>query len=239
MLKLEQNHRTPKPRPRGRPSGTSGKARFDRHGELAAVALDLFAERNFASVTIKDIARAANLNTALIYYYFEGKEDLFRAAIEYAVDQAFRNFRQLQARHDNPADIIGDWLNNHVQLYAPIHKFVKVSLDYAGSKTRIPVIDRQIRQFYDEEKRILSGCIRQGIEDGLFAPVDPESLALFISTHLDGVMVRCVILDDFDLAQAIVVLRQEIWTRLGYGARSGDKSATMATNAKGVESNKR
>ena len=231
MLKLKRKRQIRKPRPRGRPSGTSGKTRFDRHGELAAVALDLFAERNFASVTIKDIARAANLNTALIYYYFESKEDLFRAAIEYAVDQAFRNFRRLQARHDNPADIIGDWLNNHVQLYAPIHKFVKVSLDYAGSAARIPVIDRQIRQFYDEEKRILSGCIRQGIEDGLFAPVDPESIALFISTHLDGVMVRCVILDDFDLNQAIVVLRREIWTQLGYGDRVVHKSGTMAADA--------
>lgn len=228
---VKQNRQIPKPRPRGRPSGTSGAARFDRSGELAAVALDLFAERNFASVTIKDIARAANLNTALIYYYFKSKEDLFRAAIEFSVDQAFRNFRHLQSRHDNPADIIDDWLNNHVQLYAPIHKFVKVSLDYASSDTRIPVVDRQIRQFYDEEKRILSACIRQGIQDGLFAPVDPESLAVFISTYLDGVMVRSVILDDFDLNQAVVALRQQIWAQLEYDDRAGNKARTMAANA--------
>jgi AcrR family transcriptional regulator len=228
---MKQNRQLQKPRPRGRPPGTSSKARFDRSGELAAVALDLFAERNFASVTIKEIAKAADVNTALIYYYFESKADLFRAAIEFAIDQAFRNFRQLQARHDSPADVIDDWLNNHVQLYAPIHKFVKISLDYSGSDTSIPVIDRQIRQFYDEEARILSGCIRQGIHTGLFAGVDPESLALFISTYLDGVMVRSVIHGDFDLNQAISALRQRIWIQLGYDDPAGNEPGTLAANA--------
>lgn len=216
-----------KTRARGRPQGSARSKLIERREELAAVALDLFAERNFAAVTIKDIANALSVNTALIYYYFDSKEDLFRAAIEYAVDQAFKNFRKVRARSDNTADIIDDWLNNHVQLYAPIHKFVKISLDYRGSRTRIPVVDRQVRQFYEEEKRILSGCIREGIHEGLFQDVDPDTLALFISTYLDGVMVRSVILDDFDLPHAVELLRREVWTQLSYsGAKTRSKAGT-------------
>ena len=222
-LRVSQKSRT-----RGRPQGSSKSSPFDRREELAAVALDLFAERNFAAVTIKDIANALGVNTALIYYYFHSKEDLFRAAIEYAVDQAFKNFRQLRARHSDPADIIDDWLNNHVQLYASIHKFVKISLDYKGSETRMPAIDRQVRQFYDEERRILSECFQQGIEDGRFANVDPEALALFISTYLDGVMVRAVILDDFNLTYAVALLRDQIWTQLGYDRLRGPKKKLAA-----------
>ena len=44
---------------------------FTRADELMSAALDLFAERDFASVTIKDSAHAIGVNTALIYYYFE------------------------------------------------------------------------------------------------------------------------------------------------------------------------
>jgi AcrR family transcriptional regulator len=216
---------------RGRPAGAAPRGPFERSEQLAVIALDLFAERNFAAVTIKDIAEAGQVNTALIYYYFRSKEDLFRAAIEYAVDQAFRNFRQLQARHDNPAHIIDDWLNNHVQLYAPIHKFVKISLDYAGSDSDIPIVDRQIRQFYEEERRILSDCIRQGIEYGLFRKVDPDALAIFISTYLDGVMVRSVILDDFDLKQALALLRDQVRAQLGYSEALPDLDTPVAANA--------
>lgn len=219
---------------RSRESGTgSRKAPFDRAQELATVALDLFAERNFASVTIKDIARESDVNTALIYYYFESKEGLFRAAIENAVDQAFDNFRLLQERHDNPADIINDWLNNHVQLFEPIHKLVKISLDYSGAQKRIPSIDRSIRQFYDEEARMLSNCIRQGMSAGIFQPVDPERLALFISTYLDGLMVRSVILPEVDLERAVDYLRLQIWETLGVSGttrpRARARTSTVAT----------
>lgn len=48
------------------PVGTRREEHGDRVNEFLATALDLFAERNFASVTIKDIATALGVNTALI-----------------------------------------------------------------------------------------------------------------------------------------------------------------------------
>lgn len=203
-------------RPPGRPAKGAGIAPFGRKDEIVAVALDLFAERNFAAVTIKDIAKAADVNAALLYYYFDSKEHLYQAAMEFAVDQAFRNFRQLRAKHEDPADVIQDWLLNHVQQFAPIHKFVKISLDYAGSKTQMPIVDRLIRQFYDEEHRILSQCIHEGIDAGLFAPTDADSLAKFISTYLDGVMVRSAIQKNLDLSETLALLQREVWAQLKY-----------------------
>ena len=195
--------RPAKRRAPGRPHG-------DRAEELARVALDLFAARNFASVTIKDIARQSGVNAALIYYYFDSKEDLFRAVIEQAVEQAFENFRLLRERHQSPMDIVDDWLNNHVKLFEPIHKLIKISLDYSGARTRVPAIDRSIRRFYEEEARMLSSCIRRGFAEGEFRPVDAEELAIFISTYLDGLMVRSVILPDVDLDLYVGYLRRHI-----------------------------
>lgn len=196
-----------------RKRGASGDGRAE---ELLGAALDLFAERNFAAVTIKEIASAIGCNTALIYYYFKNKEDLFQATIEMAIDRAFEHFAELRLRHDNPADVLSDWLDNHVDLFDPIHKFVKVSLDYAGSPTRSATTDRSIRQFYDEEARVLSGCIRDGIAKGVFRSVDPDRVAAFISTYLDGVMVRSVIGNSGDLRESIALLREQLWHYLGY-----------------------
>lgn len=229
---MNKRSRTQDGKRQPRAKGTvSRKAPFDRAEELATVALDLFAKRNFASVTIKDIARETGVNTALIYYYFESKDDLFRAVIESAVDQAFDNFRLLRERHQNPADIINDWLDNHVQLFEPIHKLVKISLDYAGAQKRVPSIDRSIRQFYDEEARMLSNCIRQGITEGIFQPVDPERLALFISTYLDGLMVRSVILPELDLEQAVEYLRMQIWESLGVSDKARARTPARTSSA--------
>ena len=213
-----------KKKTRGRPpaSRTSAKAGgLNRAEELLAAALELFATRNFADVTIKDIAAATGVNTALIYYYFDSKEDLFRATIETAVERAFKHFRLLRERRTKPPDVINGWLENHIELYALICNLVRISIDYASTSKRTPAIDRSIRRFYDEERAVLGAAIREGIEQKLFRPVDAEQIAMFVSTYLDGVMVRSVIVPDFRVEKAIAVLRKQLWETLGYKAGRG------------------
>lgn len=174
-----------------------------REAEFLKAALTLFAERNFASVTIKDIAESLGVNTALIYYYFENKTDLFRAAIEYALENAFANMRAIEASNGDPASLISAWLENHVERYAEIHRFVKIALDYKGSPERDPAVEATISSFYAKERELLSRFIRLGIDQGRFKRVDPGRMAQFISTYLDGCMVRLVILPDFPLKTAV------------------------------------
>ena len=45
--------------------------------KILAAALDEFAAKGFAGTRVDQIARAAGVNKAMIYYHFAGKEDLF------------------------------------------------------------------------------------------------------------------------------------------------------------------
>ncbi len=198
---------------------------FTRADELMWAALDLFAERGFASVTIKDIAHTIGVNTALIYYYFESKEDLFRATVENAVVRALDNYKTLREKHDDPVDLINDWFYNNLQLYDPIRKLVKIMLDYSSSRINFPSVDRLIKQFYDEECSILSDSIRRGIAAGTFKPADADRLALFVSTHLDGIMAAAMIRPEFDLGAAIADLRDLLWQHLGVSESADPRTA--------------
>jgi TetR/AcrR family transcriptional regulator len=54
----------------------------DRRREILEAALRVFSERGFRGATIKEIAREAGIrSSALIYWYFEDKDDLFRAIL--------------------------------------------------------------------------------------------------------------------------------------------------------------
>ncbi len=212
-----------------RPKREANSAR--RVDKFLAVALDLFAERNFASVTIKDIARALRVNTALIYYYFDSKTDLFRATIEHAVARAFENVRALDDKSADPPTIIAAWLANHVNKYAEIHRFVKIALDFRGAHEGDSDIANTIESFYVEERKLLSKIIREGIKQGLFKPVDPNRMAQFISTHLDGCMVRSVILSDFDLDGAVRDLHKRVLEMLGYSPKKRSKRAGRRASA--------
>src|ERR1700751_1274747 len=52
-----------------------------RPQELLGAALDLFAERGFASTRLEDVARRAGVSKGTLYLYFANKEELFKAVV--------------------------------------------------------------------------------------------------------------------------------------------------------------
>lgn len=86
-----------RPRPVGRepePLPTSPAA-----DAILNAAEELFATHGFERTTIKAIARAANVNSALLYYYFGDKTGLYRTVLT----RLILSLRQ-QARFSGPAD---------------------------------------------------------------------------------------------------------------------------------------
>jgi AcrR family transcriptional regulator len=186
--------------------------------DLARVALDLFAERHYASVSIKEIGRAAGVNSAMIYYHFKDKEDLFAAAIQNAIDEAFQLFEQHCHidDHEHAMAAIEAWFDIHVILHRRLRNVVKISLDANGLANASPVALRSIKGFYDHEMEILRSFIQRGIETKLFKPVDDMAVATMISTSLDGIMARSLILEEeFDLATTVEEFKRTIALRLG------------------------
>ncbi|MCS7309679.1 MAG: TetR/AcrR family transcriptional regulator, partial [Armatimonadetes bacterium] len=49
----------------------------------------LFAERGFDATSIGEIALRAHVNRALLYYYFEHKEDLYHALLREGIDKLY------------------------------------------------------------------------------------------------------------------------------------------------------
>lgn len=188
---------------------------------FARIALDLFAERNFASVSIKDIGRAANVNSAMLYYYYKDKDDLFRAAIESAIDEAFDLFAEHcnSEKHENAAEAISAWFDVHVRLYKRLRNVIKISLDCKGTVPGVRDKKNPIKRFYRHEKEILEALVREGMRDGLFTKTaDPAIVATMISTMLDGILARSLFLKDFDMHETVGAFKHAILLYLGFSA---------------------
>lgn len=188
--------------------------------DLARIALDLFAERHYASVSIKEIGRAAGVNSAMIYYYFKSKEELFAAALQNAIDEAFQLFEQHCQidDHEDALAAIAAWFDIHVILHKRLRNVVKISLDANSLSNVSPEAIASIKHFYRHENEILQGFIRRGMEAGLFQPVDPVRIATMISTSLDGIMAHSLILEDFDMPGTVEEFKRSIALRLGVPA---------------------
>jgi mycofactocin system transcriptional regulator len=58
------------------PKPTTGRPPSTTHGEVEAVALDLFASRGFEQTTVEDIAAAVGVGRRTVFRYFDSKNDM-------------------------------------------------------------------------------------------------------------------------------------------------------------------
>jgi AcrR family transcriptional regulator len=67
-------------RPRGRPRKERGTA--STRAAIVHAAAEEFAERGYEAASLRAIARRAGVDSALVHHYFDGKADVFAAALE-------------------------------------------------------------------------------------------------------------------------------------------------------------
>jgi AcrR family transcriptional regulator len=119
------------------PAGPIGhKVQAGTREKLMSAAERLFAERGVESVSIRDIAAAAGVNSALIAYHFGGKEELFVAVYKAIADpintERRRRFDALEKLSPGPSleEILEAWMRPALVDYVDAEhaRFAKLAL---------------------------------------------------------------------------------------------------------------
>lgn len=95
------------PRRRGRPSRTETEAAPATRDRILDAAREEFSERGYEKTSVRGIAKAAGVDSALVHHYFGTKEQVFEAAIEGAFAPALA---APPAVEDGPLDTVGERL---------------------------------------------------------------------------------------------------------------------------------
>jgi TetR/AcrR family transcriptional regulator, upper aerobic nicotinate degradation pathway regulator len=191
------------------------RQRNHRSDDILESAFGLFAEQGYTAVSIKDIARASQANSALIYYYFDSKEHLFVEALKYCARTATLHPQQSEQLRDDPVAEINFWFDANVKMAKPLGQMLRLMLDYRTTHKRSASVDRLVADFYKAEIALLRSAIERGIKRGLFEPVDNAKTSLFVSTHLDGLIVAASVRPGYDLGAGFLQLRNILFAWLG------------------------
>ncbi|MGW1004194.1 TetR/AcrR family transcriptional regulator [Streptomyces sp. NPDC002520] len=95
-------------RRRGRPPRTESADTRDR---ILAAAREEFSERGYEKTSVRGIAKAAGVDSALVHHYFGTKEQVFEAAISVAFAPALDAPRAVA---EGPVDAVGERLTRFV-----------------------------------------------------------------------------------------------------------------------------
>ncbi|MFI1728530.1 TetR family transcriptional regulator [Streptomyces acidicola] len=97
----------PTPRRRGRPSRTESAAAPAARDRILEAAREEFSERGYDKTSVRGIAKAAGVDSALVHHYFGTKEQVFEAAVSIAVAPALGAPKAVE---EGPLDSVGERL---------------------------------------------------------------------------------------------------------------------------------
>jgi AcrR family transcriptional regulator len=186
--------------------------------KIIAIAIDLFSKHGIASVTVEQIAEAADIGKGTIYNYFDTKEAV---VVAFMVDLE----RKVQARvpkiaksRGDLASILTEYIQFQFRLKARYHKFVRVFLAQMFGDTEhfIPymvemqkVIDPPLKSLFQELSR--RGLIRNGVEI-------PQLIGAFKTLHVGLTCVWAVEGAPFTGTEIILKLQMRLFSE-GLGAK--------------------
>lgn len=154
-----------------------------RHGEgatrLLAVARELFSARGFAEVCIRDLVDAAGVSRPTLYYYFESKEGLFRAA----ADQVITELDEALGKAAATAGTVRERVERMCRVLAESRyewAFTgNLALHGARRKDEASLLPTRFAATPTILRR-LAAVIAEGIDAGEVVPVDPHDAATAI-----------------------------------------------------------
>ncbi|MBN9212590.1 MAG: TetR family transcriptional regulator [Microbacterium sp. 71-36] len=152
--------------------------------ELLAVATEVFAEDGYSGARVDEIAARTRTTKRMIYYYFGGKEGLYRAVLE----EAYRGIREaergIDVDHSDPVQAVRALaevtFDHHVQHDAFI-RLVAIENIHRGEFIR--QIDG-LREASKPAKDVLDEILQRGRAAGLFRDdVEAIDVHLVISAY--------------------------------------------------------
>jgi AcrR family transcriptional regulator len=162
-----------------------------RREEILRATVGELERRGFAHTRVADIAASLGVSTALVFYHFATKEQLFAAAF---ADAAERDVMRLDeaVRAEGPA---ASKLRAILRLYSPVGSASgwPLWIDAWAAALREPALRRVSRRLDVRWKDAVAAVINEGVETGELSCPDPHGSAWRITAMLDGLAVQVTV----------------------------------------------
>ena len=146
--------------------------KVDKRAQILAIAEQLFADNGYDGTSVRDIAQLANVNLAMISYYFGSKEKLLEALIE---DRAGYTLGILEELNKNqtlsPWDKIDQQLEYYVEKILTNSRFHCI-MSQQYNQTRSTEIKELIINIKLRNLEQIKKVITDGQKKGFFRKVD-------------------------------------------------------------------
>jgi len=152
-------------------------------------------EHGYADLTVKRIADEYGKSTAAVHYYYDTKEELLAAFLDYLLERFVASMREVETTDpEQRLDLLLDEL-----LDAP-QENQDLSVALLEMRSQAPYKEafrERFRQNDEYVRFMLKAVVNHGIDEGAFREdADADAVARSLMTIVDGARTRVVVLGD-------------------------------------------
>ena len=155
-----------------------------RRRQIEDVASALFSSRGYAATSMRDIARALDLQGGSLYSHIPSKEAVLAAIVEEAAEEFHAAERPLAERPGPAAERLPEMIDAHIRVVTCGRERAKVFLfewTFLGEERRAAIArSRSAYQGYFER------VVAEGMAAGELSAPDPKLAAVFILSAMNG-----------------------------------------------------
>jgi TetR/AcrR family transcriptional regulator len=159
---------------RATPKGISAHVKHHDSAETRAAILkaagQIYAEYGLAGARTDAIAAAAGVNKALLYYYFQSKDELYQAVVGSQVREFQKQAREILAARGPAGPVLLRYVSYHFDFMATHPQYPRIfqRMMMEGD----PALERLIREHSLPLKRLLVAVLARGLKAGEFRDLD-------------------------------------------------------------------
>jgi TetR/AcrR family transcriptional regulator, cholesterol catabolism regulator len=160
---------------------TDGSADYRaKRDELVRVAARLFKEKGYKATTLNDIAQAAGLDRATVYYYVGNKEEFFRESVKGITDINIAEAERLvRAKTLDPREkvrlLVEQLMRSYEENYPQMYVYIQEEMHQLSDQDTAWA--RQMAEHTHRFEKAMMTLLSQGIARGTFRADLPVQLA--------------------------------------------------------------
>jgi TetR/AcrR family transcriptional regulator, transcriptional repressor of bet genes len=159
---------------------TNVNSRELRQEQVIAATTRCIVEKGLSNISVKDIAKEANVSAGIIYHYFENKESLLLQVIKKAFKKSHEQVIAAVENCPTPLVKLERHWENILKTPSENTEFFVVLLSYLGEVKQNPEIQSIVGKFFRNLRTYVDNYLQEGVEQGLFEPSKSKHISTLL-----------------------------------------------------------
>jgi len=172
-----------------------------RRSQLLDAAFDCMAQKGYGNFSLKEVAEKAALSKGIIHYYFKDKGELLILLLDRLTQSMDELVNQKAIQAKSPPGRIKAIFEASFEVVSKKRMaFFQVLMDFCGQATKNEEIRGITAGLYARYRRLTKKILEDGIEEGIFKPVDTDAVSTALVGTVIGVLFQYMLDEEaFDL----------------------------------------